>query len=175
MMNRLITLIAMFATLMTFSSCTENYSNGTRIGTVNKFSRSGLLSKSWEGHLNITQTGMTSTTGFDFSIDNDLEPSGLVKTIDSAMNYGWKVELVYHQVHGFNWFGNRGNTDYFISSCNVVDRNFTSNFGGTKNVINFNGIPDSKDTVIACGMKYIMIHGTLVNITKDSIECFTKR
>jgi hypothetical protein len=166
-MKRLITIFVAIATIMTLGSCTENYSNGTRIGTVNKFSRSGLISKSWEGHLNITQTGMTSTTGFDFSVDNDNEPVGLVKTIDSAMNYGWKVELIYHQTHGKNWFGNRGNTDYFITSCNVIDRNFTSNFSGK-------AIPVSTDTVVACGMKYIVIHGTLVNLTKDSVECFGK-
>ena len=168
MMKRLITLISMFATLMTFSSCTENYSNGTRVGTVNKFSRSGYFWKSWEGHMNLTQTGMNSTSAdFGFSIDNDNEPEGLAKTIDSAMNYGWKVELSYHQVQGKNWLDNRVTTNHFITACKVIDRDFAHILDGHKQ--------DYKDTVIACVMKYIMIHGTLVNITKDSIECFTKR
>jgi len=110
-----------------FSSCTENYSNGHRIGTINKFSKSGLMCKSWEGHMNLTQTGMTSTAAdFPFSLDNDNEPIDLAKTIDSAMNFGWKVELNYHEVYFKNWFSNRGSTDYFVTQCKVIDRNFSN-------------------------------------------------
>jgi hypothetical protein len=127
-MRKLITLFALIATIMTFSSCSENYSNGTRIGTVNKFSKSGLIWKSWEGHMNLTQTGMTSTASdFEFSLDNDNEPEGLVKVLDSAMNYGWKVELSYHETAGKNWLNNRGSTNHFITSCKVMNRNFSNN------------------------------------------------
>lgn len=142
-MKKVTTFMAILATL-TLTSCTENYSNGTRIGTINKFSKSGYICKSWEGHLNVTQTGMTSTPGFDFSIDNDNEPEGLVKTLDSAMNYGWKVELNYHEVFGKNWFSNRGSTDHFVSSCKVIDRNFSTRAEFTENTnLNIN-----KDTII---------------------------
>lgn len=109
-------------TIIIFSSCTENYSNGERIGLVTKFSKNGIIWKSWEGHLNQTQTGMNSSTPFDFSIDNDNEPKGLVNKLDSAARYGWKVKLVYHRVFFKNWFGNRGETNYFITSCDILDR-----------------------------------------------------
>ena len=122
-----IKVIAILLGLITFTltSCTNNYSNGERIGTINKLSKKGLIWDSWEGHLNLTQTGMTSSSeGFDFSIDNDNEPKGLVSTLDSAAEHGWKVKVIYHQVSGFNLLRNRGNTDYFVTDVEVLDRNF---------------------------------------------------
>lgn len=104
------------------ASCSENYSNGERIGLITQFSKSGQFWKSWEGHLNMTQTGMNSSTPFDFSIDNDNEPDGLVKTLDSAANLGWKVKIVYHETNGKNWFHNRGETNHFVTKCEILDK-----------------------------------------------------
>ena len=115
--------ILLFCILFIFQSCSENYSNGERIGLVTQFSRSGVFWKSWEGHLNLTQTGMNSSTPFDFSIDNDNEDPKIVKMIDSAAQYGWKVKLVYHQTFGKNWFDNRGETDHFVTDVQILDRN----------------------------------------------------
>ncbi len=111
-------------TLFTFSACSENYSNGERIGLITQFSKSGAIWKSWEGHLNLTQTGMNSSSAapFDFSIDNDNEDQELIKRIDSAANYGWKVKLVYHETFGKNWFMNRGETSHFITKCEILAR-----------------------------------------------------
>lgn len=81
-------------------SCSENYSNGERIGVVTQFSKSGIIFKSHEGHLNVTQTGMNSSVPFDFSIDRDNEDPTVVAAIDSAAQYGWKVKLIYHEVFG---------------------------------------------------------------------------
>jgi hypothetical protein len=77
----------------------ENYSNGTRTGMVTKFSKQGNIWKSYEGLLNITQTGMNSSgEPFEFSIDND-EPltvtAPLIAKIDSAQTYGWLVDTVF--------------------------------------------------------------------------------
>lgn len=125
MKKSILSSILIVFTLALLTSCSNNYSNGERIGTVNKMSKKGLIWDSWESHLNLTQTGMTSSTdGFDFSVDNDNEPKGLVATLDSAANNGWKVKIVYHEVAGFNWFRNRGNTDYFVTDVQVLDRNF---------------------------------------------------
>ena len=115
-----------------FFSCSENYSNGERIGVVTQFSKTGILYDSWEGHLNVTQTGMNSSVPFDFSIDNDNEPDNLVKTIDSAAQYGWKIKLIYHETIGKNWFHNRGQTDHFIKKCEVLEKNFGNVFNGKK-------------------------------------------
>lgn len=126
-MKKIIFLLSVVTIFLT--SCSNNYSNGERIGTVNKVSKKGLIWDSWEGHLNLTQTGMTSTAGWDFSIDNDNEPVGLVSKLDSAAEYGWKVKLTYHEVKGFNVFSNRGETDYFVTDMEVLDRNFSDPFG----------------------------------------------
>lgn len=75
---------------------------------------------------------MNSSVPFDFSIDNDNEPDGLVKTIDSAAQYGWKVKLIYHETCGKNWFSNRGETDHFVQKCEVLEKNFGNAFNGNK-------------------------------------------
>ncbi|MFN7656326.1 MAG: hypothetical protein ACK5OW_00890 [bacterium] len=111
------------ASMLLITSCSENYSNGERIGLVTQFSKSGIIWKSWEGHLNMTQTGMNSSTPFDFSIDNDNQDENLVKSLDSAANYGWKVKIVYHETAGYNWFRNRGETSHFVTKMEVLDRN----------------------------------------------------
>lgn len=109
-----------------FQSCSENYSNGERVGVITQFSNRGLVWKSWEGHLNATQTGMNSAAPFDFSIDNDVNDETLIRTIDSAATFGWIVKLIYHEVVGYNWFKNRGDTDFFVVECRILDRNTRS-------------------------------------------------
>jgi hypothetical protein len=115
------------------SSCSENYSNGERIGLVTQFSRTGIIWKSWEGELHVTQTGMNSTMNdFEFSIDNDHEDTSIINQIDSAAQHGWKVKLTYHETRGKNWFSNRGETDRFITKVEVLDKNMSmrAQFGG---------------------------------------------
>jgi hypothetical protein len=114
--------------LLTLSSCSENYSNGERIGVITQFSETGLVWKSWEGHLNVTQTGMNSSIPFDFSIDNDNPNQEVINTLDSAAQHGWKVKLVYHETAGFNWFSNRGETNHFITNVEVLEKNFGNVF-----------------------------------------------
>lgn len=126
-MKKILFLVSLSIVFLT--SCSENYSNGKRVGTITQFSETGNIWKSHEGHLNVTQTGMNTASSFDFSIDNDNVPKGIVETLDSAQNYGWKVELTYHETFGKNWFGNRGETNHFVTEVKVLDRNFNSIFG----------------------------------------------
>jgi hypothetical protein len=128
-------LVASILTSVLLTSCSENYSNGERIGLVTQFSQTGIIWKSWEGHLNMTQTGMNSSTPFDFSIDNDNEDKELVSTIDSAATLGWKVKITYHETAGKNWFKNRGETNHFVNSVEVLDRNpIATAFSGGQNL-----------------------------------------
>jgi hypothetical protein len=113
-------------------SCSENYSNGERIGVITQFSKTGVFWKSYEGHLNVTQTGMNSSVPFDFSVDNDNEPAGVVKTLDSAAQHGWKVKIIYHETFGKNWFSNRGETNHFVNKVEVLERNFGNMFNGSR-------------------------------------------
>jgi hypothetical protein len=131
-MKKILTLIGV---VLLLSSCSENYSNGERIGVITQFSETGIVWKSWEGHLNVTQTGMNSSVPFDFSIDNDKPNEEVVKTLDSAAQHGWKVKLVYHQTIGKNWLGNRGETNHFVSEVEVLEKNFGNAFNGTQSKV----------------------------------------
>lgn len=105
----------------TLGACSENFSNGDRIGFVTKFSESGIIWKSYEGELNLTQTGMNSSSLWWFSLDNDQENVRLIADIQNAAEFGYKVKLTYHETFGWNWFKNRGTQDYFVTSCTVLD------------------------------------------------------
>lgn len=116
-------ILSIFCITILSSCCSENYSNGERIGLITQFSKSGIFWKSYEGHLNMTQTGMNSSTPFDFSVDNDMEDKMIVSKLDSAANYGWKVKITYHETFGKNWFANRGETNHFVTGVQILDRN----------------------------------------------------
>lgn len=124
------TFLILVGLTLLLTSCSENYSNGERIGVITQFSETGLIYKSWEGHLNVTQTGMNSSVPFNFSIDNDRPDEEVIKTLDSAAQYGWKVKLVYHKTMGKNWFNNRGETSHFINRVEVLEKNFGNAFNG---------------------------------------------
>lgn len=127
--------LALVATI-SMTSCTENYSNGERIGMITKFSEKGLIWSSWEGTLNTTQTGMNSAEPFEFSVDNDVNDPVVIATLDSAATQGWKVKIKYHQTFGKNWFSNRGETNHFVKSVEVLDRDpMGSVFGNNNNTV----------------------------------------
>ena len=142
----IIPLVLLFFTML-LSSCSENYSNGERIGLVTQFSKRGMVWKTWEGHINITQTGMNSADGFDFSLDGDKENIEIAGLLDSAASIGWKVKLIYHQTYGKNWFGNRGETSHFIDSVIVIDKNFSLHQNGSNVNNNSNTGGKSVDTI----------------------------
>ena len=106
-----------------FASCTSNYSDGERVGIITKFSNRGLLFKSFEGELkiapNIGNGGMVGQyESWQFSLDND-NAIGCATSTDSINQYmkeGIPVVAFYQQVSGYNWFNNRGETNYFIRS-----------------------------------------------------------
>ncbi|MES2619149.1 MAG: hypothetical protein V4613_14825 [Bacteroidota bacterium] len=112
-------------------SATEDYSNGERIGFITKFSQKGRYWKSWEGELNLTQTGMNTSSLFDFSVDNDSEYTYVIKMIDSAVNNGWKVKITYHETYFKNWLSNRGETNYFVKDIQILDRTTLGNNSST--------------------------------------------
>lgn len=127
-------ILGLLVTLLMIAS-TENYSNGERIGLVTKFSETGLIFKTYEGDLNLTQTGMNSSSSspFKFSLDSDNENKNIIATLDSASTYGWKVKIIYHETFLKNWFNNRGLTDYFVSSVDILDKNPIGNIFSGEN------------------------------------------
>lgn len=117
------------AVVSLLSSCKENYSNGEKVGNVIEFTRKGVIWDSWEGRLNLTQTGMnTSGEPFSFSFDNDRsDQDSLIHLLYQAQVEGWKVKIKYHEVWGLkNVLNNRGETDYFVDGVTVLDKNFAN-------------------------------------------------
>lgn len=101
--------------------CSHDYSQGSRTGTVIKFSKKGLMFKTWEGSMNLgglrtTDDGVVANT-FEFSIDptsyhHEDQPM-LIKEIQLALDSGYPIELYYNQEYNTNWFSSRGSTNYF--------------------------------------------------------------
>ena len=113
MKNTLKIIIAAVA-LLSLYSCKENYSSGEKVGNLIEFTTKGVIWDSWEGRMNMTQTGMnTSGEPFAFSFDNDRTDQGeLIELMKQAQVEGWKLKLRYHEVWGLkNLFCNRGDTD----------------------------------------------------------------
>ena len=121
-------ILFLFCALFCLTSCKEHFSDGERVGTVTKFSKAGIIWDSWDGHLNITQTGMNSAgEPFAFSLDNDRsDQDSIVNLLSEAQLKGWKIKLLYHQVWGLkNIFNNRGESDYFVDDVEILDKNFS--------------------------------------------------
>lgn len=143
-MKKLIVFFILALVTMSMTSCKEHFSDGERVGTVTKFSKAGVFYDSWDGLLNITQTGMNSSgEPFAFSMDNDrTDQDSLINLLIKAQVEGWKVKIKYHQVWGFkNAFHNRGESDYFVDDVIILDKNFSK----IKDVIT--GASPSKDKV----------------------------
>lgn len=118
-----------FAASMLLTSCKENYSNGEKVGNLIEFTQKGVWWDSWEGRLNMTQTGMnTSGEPFSFSFDNDRsDQDSLIQLMKEAQVKGWKLKVRYHEVWGLkNFFHNRGETAYFIDDVMVLDKDFAN-------------------------------------------------
>jgi hypothetical protein len=109
-------------------SCKEHYSVGEKVGTLTEFSKSGLIWDSWDGRLNLTQTGMnTAGEPFEFSFDNDRnDQDSLISLFQQAQVEGWKIKIKYHRVMGWNWFENRGRFDYFVDGVEILDKDFAN-------------------------------------------------
>ena len=128
-MERLILYIFVTCIITLLSGCKENYSNGEKVGNLIEFTKKGVIWDSWEGRLNLTQTGMnTSGEPFSFSFDNDRnDQDSLIKLMQKAQVEGWKIKIRYHEVWGFkNVLSNRGETDYFVDGVTVLDKDFAN-------------------------------------------------
>lgn len=128
-MKKLFGVFVALLAVLNLSSCKENYSNGEKVGNLIEFTTKGVFWNSWEGRLNMTQTGMnTSGEPFSFSFDNDrTDQDSLIALMTQAQVEGWKLKIRYHEVWGFkNFFSNRGETNYFVDDVTILDRNFAN-------------------------------------------------
>lgn len=91
-------IIAMLLMAFMFIGCGSNYSNGDRVGTISKFSKKGLLMKSWEGQMVLGglvsngDGGMNANT-FNFTVTDP----DVVEKIQTYMDSGFTVKVTYNE------------------------------------------------------------------------------
>ncbi len=89
------------------------YSNGERVGYVQKISHKGWVCKTWEGELAMVSMPGTAPQIFSFTVKGD----GVARKVMDAA--GQRVALVYEQHRGVpsKCFGE---TEYFITEVRVL-------------------------------------------------------
>lgn len=89
---------AFFFFLKLMGGAGSHYSDGTRVGTLTKFSHKGLIFKSWEGQLVLggvatNSDGNAVANTFDFSATDE----DVIKNLNDALNQEKRVKVTYHQ------------------------------------------------------------------------------
>jgi hypothetical protein len=100
--------------LWTFLSLSWSYSEGDRVGYVQKFSRKGWLCKTWEGELAMTPVPGAIPHIFEFTVRDD----AVARRINDAP--GKLVSLHYEEKRGVpsTCFGD---TRYYITAVRIVE------------------------------------------------------
>jgi hypothetical protein len=98
------------------------YSEGVRSGELIKFSRKGVVFKTWEGEIS---QGISGAQIFSFSVlDRDQE---VIESLKAAE--GQYVKVNYEE--RFTTFAWWGETKYFITSVEITESPHRSKFGGS--------------------------------------------
>jgi hypothetical protein len=112
----LLAALVVLAGLYTWFTLTWSYSEGTRAGYLQKFSKKGWLCKTWEGEILLSSMPGAIPERFAFTVRDDK----LVKQLEATM--GQRVEIGYEQHRGIptSCFGE---TEYFVTSVHSGPRN----------------------------------------------------
>jgi hypothetical protein len=96
--------------IYTWFTLTWSYSEGTRAGYLQKFSKKGWLCKTWEGEILLSSMPGAIPERFTFTVRDD----AVVKQLQSAI--GQRVQLSYEQHKGVptSCFGE---TEYFVKAA----------------------------------------------------------
>jgi hypothetical protein len=105
--------VAGAAALWTTITLAFSYSDGDRVGYVQKFSHKGWICRTWEGELAMTPVPGATPQMFDFTVRDE----AVVKKLKEAE--GKRVALHYKEKRGVptTCFGE---TSYFISDVRVL-------------------------------------------------------
>lgn len=102
------------------TGCMPHYSDGVRVGHVQKLSHKGLVFKSWEGELTLEGisthgVGDSKDIGnvWDFSVCND----DVLKQVQSAIDSQAKVKIAYDQYFIGPW---DISTQYVVKSVEAI-------------------------------------------------------
>lgn len=105
-----------------------NYSNGERIGVLTKFSKKGIIWKTYEGEMNLgglremnNQLGTTYVANlWEFSIDSDNpDKEKLAKQLFEALDKGSTIKVKYED-RGMVFGCWHSSTSYWIKSVEIV-------------------------------------------------------
>ena len=115
LLSTLVALVVLFG-LYTWFTLTWSYSEGTRAGYLQKFSKKGWLCKTWEGEILLSSMPGAIPERFAFTVRDDK----LVQKLQSTM--GQRVEIGYEQHRGVptSCFGE---TEYFVNAVNIGPKN----------------------------------------------------
>lgn len=122
-MKKYFAILATFIMAMLFFGCIQ-YSEGTRTGYLIKFSRKGLMFKTWEGTMNLGggrsgDNGAVPNT-WDFTVDpENAADQSLIPVLNTALEKGKRVKVTYSQeaVTGCG----RSDSNYFLKSVEVAE------------------------------------------------------
>ena len=97
----------------TWISLNVSYSNGERVGYVQKISKKGWACKTWEGELSMISIPGSVPQTFEFTVRDESVARNL---LDAA---GKRVAITYDQ-HRFGPSQCFGETEYFVTAIRVV-------------------------------------------------------
>ena len=90
-----------------------SYSEGNRVGYVQKLSRRGWLCKTWEGELQLSNIPGSAPVLFQFTVRSD----SIAKVLEDA---GGKQVQIYYEQHVGVPTDCFGDTEYFVTAVRVV-------------------------------------------------------
>jgi hypothetical protein len=101
-------------TAYVYATLSWSYSDGERVGYVQKFSRKGYVCKTWEGELAMVAVPGSTPEKFYFTVRED----AIAAAINGSL--GKRVALKYEQHLGVpsTCFGE---TEYFVAEVKVVE------------------------------------------------------
>lgn len=118
--------ILLVLTMLLLTGC-GNYSEGDRVGQITKFSKRGLIWKTWEGELNLggmraSADGVVANV-FKFSLDSNnkykVDQEQIILDIQYCMDTGVRCKLMYQQeIVIAPW---RADHDYIITNVEILD------------------------------------------------------
>ena len=115
LLSVIVALVVVFA-LYTWFTLTWSYSEGTRAGYLQKFSKKGWLCKTWEGEILLSSMPGAIPERFAFTVRDE----AVVKQLQNAM--GQRVQVTYEQHVGIptSCFGE---TEYFATGASTGPAN----------------------------------------------------
>ena len=90
-----------------------SYSEGNRVGYLQKLSRRGWLCKTWEGEIQLSNIPGSAPVLFQFTVRSD----SIAKLLEDA---GGKQVQVYYKQHVGVPTDCFGDTDYFVDAVRVI-------------------------------------------------------